>query len=157
MAIADGSSRKGERDSVIVVWHASFLLSLALSADDDVITNSSAYDLLTLRARPERRATRRACESGRDAGSSGRVYGPRCAMAGSPLARAASSTSFGARCTIRQADVDDGQEDERKGGRERESGNGGTFLFCERDYGISEPHSLLPLSHPYADGGAYEI
>ena len=66
MAMADGSSkRRGRlrhrRVACVVVP------SLALSAaDDDVITNSSAYDLLTLRARPERRATRHACESGRD-------------------------------------------------------------------------------------------
>ena len=127
----------------------SFPLSLAFSADDDdVITNSSAYDLLTLRARPERRAPRHACESGRDeAGLIRSRLWPK--MRNGRVARAA---SFGARCTIRQADVDDGQEEER----ERESGNGGTFLFCERDYGISEPHSLLSPMRT-ADGGAYEI
>ena len=113
-------------------------LSLALSADDDVITNSSAYDLLTLRARPERQATRKACESGRDAGSSGRVYGPRCAMAGSPEPPPSPP----------EQDVpsDRPTSTTAKRKRERESGNAGTFLFCERDYGISEPHSLLPLS-----------
>lgn len=107
-----------------VVWHAS-LSSLSSLSVDDVITNSSAYDLLTLGARPERAARSRG-ERGRCARKTLLVdfMAQDAQWPGRSLARSSVRRTAGARCTIRQqADYVDGggggQERVRKRERER--------------------------------------